>query len=248
MQLERLLQSQGFGSRKQCRALVRAGHVRVAGTVCDNPFAEFDPNESSDESAAWSGAPGLAFSVADESWRFREHAYLVLHKPVGYECSHQPTHHPSVFNLLPPQLAVRGVQCVGRLDQDTTGLLLLSDDGQFIHRWSSGKKHTPKLYQATLRHAVETPLVEALLQGVQLHDEPAPIAAAACVPTGSHTLDLVVREGKYHQVKRMVAAAGNRVEALHRCRVGGLALDADLAPGQWRWLETADLARLADSV
>ncbi len=238
MQLEKILQSQGFGSRKECRALVRAGLVRVENALCDNPFAEFDP-------AGQDGRAGLSFSVRDESWRFRGQVYLALHKPSGYECSHQPTHHPSVFALLPPQMAARGVQCVGRLDQDTTGLLLLSDDGQFIHRWSSGKKLTPKLYQATLRHAVEPRLVEALLGGVQLHDEPGPLAAAACVATGSHTLDLTVREGRYHQVKRMVAAAGNRVEALHRCRVGGLALDASLAPGQWRWLEAADLAQLA---
>ncbi len=239
MQLERLLHAQGFGSRKECRALIRAGYVSVAGVPCEDPSAEFDPGSTD-------GSPGLAFAVDDEAWQYRAKAYLMLHKPSGYECSHKPTFHPSVFTLLPRQFLPRDVQCVGRLDQDTTGLLLLSDDGQFIHQWSSGKKRTPKVYEVALKHAADDDFVATLLAGVQLHDEPAPIAAAACERSGDTTLRLTICEGKYHQVKRMIAAAGNRVEALHRSRVGGLALDPALAPGQWRWLEAADLAALAD--
>lgn len=233
MQIERLLHSQGFGSRKECRALIRAGLVAVAGRILDNPAEEFAPE-------------GLEFSVDDETWVYREQAYLMLHKPAGYECSRHPQFHPSVFALLPDMLANRDVQCVGRLDQDTTGLLLLSDDGQFIHRWSSGKKRTPKVYEVTIKHPVDDALVAALLAGVELVDEPAPIAAAACLQTGERSLRLTITEGKYHQVKRMIGAAGNRVEALHRSRVGGLELDAGLSPGQWRWLEAADLRQLAD--
>ncbi|ENO85621.1 pseudouridine synthase [Thauera linaloolentis 47Lol = DSM 12138] len=239
MQIERLLHSQGFGSRKECRALIRAGHVSVAGVPCSDPSADFDPGSSD-------GLPGLEFSVGDESWRYRAKAYLMLHKPTGYECSHKPTFHPSIFTLLPQQMLLRDVQCVGRLDQDTTGLMLLSDDGQFIHQWSSGKKRTPKVYEVVLKHAVGEEFAARLLAGVELHDEPAPIAAAACELTGETALRLTICEGKYHQVKRMIAAAGNRVEALHRSRVGGLPLDPALAPGEWRWLESADLERLAD--
>jgi 16S rRNA pseudouridine516 synthase len=239
MQLERLLHAQGFGSRKECRALIRSGYVSVAGEPCEDPFAEFDPGSSD-------GSPGIAFSVGDEQWRFRAQAYVVLHKPTGYECSQKPTFHPSVFTLLPPQLLIRGVQCVGRLDQDTTGLLLLSDDGQFIHQWSSGKKRTPKVYEVTLKHAVEQEFADRLVAGVELHDEPEPIAAAACELTSPTTLRLTLCEGKYHQGKRMVGAAGNRVEALHRGRVGALDLPSELAPGQWRWLEASDLQQLAD--
>ncbi|HND57659.1 MAG TPA: 16S rRNA pseudouridine(516) synthase [Thauera aminoaromatica] len=239
MQLERLLHAQGFGSRKDCRALIRAGYVSVAGEVCDDPTEEFDPGSRD-------GSPGLEFTVDDQPWRFRAQAYVVLHKPAGYECSQKPTFHPSVFTLLPPQLLARGVQCVGRLDQDTTGLLLLSDDGQFIHQWSSGKKRTPKVYEVTLKHAVEQDFADRLVAGVELNDEPVPIAAAACELVSPTTLRLTICEGKYHQVKRMVGAAGNRVEVLHRSRVGGLDLPAGLAPGQWRWLEAEDLARLAD--
>lgn len=241
MQIERLLHSQGFGSRKECRALIRAGHVSVAGVPCEDPFADFDAGSTD-------GAPGIEFSVGDQSWRYRAEAYLVLHKPAGYECSLKPTFHPSVFKLLPPQMLLRGVQCIGRLDQDTTGLLLFSDNGQFIHHWSSGKKRTPKVYEVTLKHEVTAELIAALLAGVQMHDEPALVAATACVQTGTHTLQLTLCEGKYHQVKRMIGAASNRVEALHRSRVGGLELDPQLAPGQWRWLEKDDLDRLNDHV
>ena len=239
MQLERLLHAQGFGSRKECRALIRAGYISVAGVPCDDPGADFDPGSTD-------GQPGLEFEVDGERWQYRARAYLMLHKPAGHECSHKPTFHPSVFRLLPPPLLNRDVQCVGRLDQDTTGLLLLSDDGQFIHQWSSGKKRTPKVYEVTLADAVDTGFVHKLLAGVELNDEPAPIAASDCVQTGPDTLRLTICEGKYHQVKRMVGALGNRVTALHRSRVGGLALDPALAPGQWRWLQAPDLAALAD--
>ncbi|MBC9072869.1 16S rRNA pseudouridine(516) synthase [Thauera sp. CAU 1555] len=233
MKLERLLHSQGFGSRKECRALIRAGLLSIAGETIDDPFADVSPEN-------------LVFSVDGDEWQYREKAYLVLHKPANYECSHQPQFHPSVFSLLPAPLVTRGVQCVGRLDQDSTGLMLLSDDGQFIHYWSSGKKRVPKVYEVATAEPVTDAQVEALLAGVQLHDEPAPIVAAACERTAERALRLTVTEGKYHQVKRMVAAAGNHVDRLHRSRIGGFDLPAELAPGEWRWLDEADLARLAE--
>jgi 16S rRNA pseudouridine516 synthase len=136
------------------------------------------------------------------------------------------------------------VQAVGRLDQDTTGLLLLSDDGQFIHRMSSPKKHVPKVYEVTAKHDVVPDQIERLLAGVVLDDDPKPVRAAACVQTGERCLHLTLTEGKYHQVKRTLAAVGNRVEGLHRLQIGGLVLPADLAPGQWRWLDAQDLAKL----
>ena len=231
MQLERILHSQGFGSRKACRRMVRHHEVTVNGTPCDDPFAEFDP-------------AGLDFTVHDEPWQYREKAYLMLHKPAHYECSQKPQHHPSIYSLLPAPLRERGVQCIGRLDEDTTGLILLSDDGQFIHRMSSPKWKVPKIYEVTVKHAADAALAEKLLAGVQLVDEPAPIAALACTQTGEHVLELTLAEGKYHQVKRMLSAAGNRVEALKRIRIGALALPEDLTPGAWRWLDEAALTAL----
>jgi 16S rRNA pseudouridine516 synthase len=141
--------------------------------------------------------------------------------------------------------AAAGVQAVGRLDQDTTGLLLLSDDGRFIHKLTSPKHHVPKVYEITLRHALVQKQIDALLAGVVLDDDPKPVRAAACLASGPCALSLTLTEGKYHQVKRMIAAVGNRVEQLHRSRIGDLPLPSDLAPGQWRWLTADQLQALA---
>ena len=127
-------------------------------------------------------------------------------------------------------------------------MLLLSDDGKFIHRMSSPKHHVPKVYEVTLKHAVDDQQVQKLLAGVVLDDDPKPVRAAACEKTGEVQLSLTLTEGKYHQVKRMIAAVGNRVEevgGLHRSRIGALALPADLKGGEWRWLTTDDLAAIS---
>ncbi|MCX8520569.1 MAG: 16S rRNA pseudouridine(516) synthase, partial [Rhodoferax sp.] len=141
--------------------------------------------------------------------------------------------------------AVQGVQAVGRLDQDTTGMLLLTDDGQFIHRMASPRHHVPKVYEVRVKHPLDAKQISKLLSGVVLEDDPKPVRAAACEAVGECDLRLTLTEGKYHQVKRMVAAAGNRVEGLHRSQIGGLKLPADLAVGQWRWLGTQELSLLA---
>lgn len=231
IKLYKALQSQGFGSRKACIARVWAGEVEANGVVCDDPETEVDP-------------AGLELTLDGASWRYREKVYVLMHKPAGYECSHHPSHHPSVFALLPPPLLQRGVQCVGRLDQDTTGMLLFSDDGQFIHRMISPRKGVTKVYRVSCADPVGDAMLDALRTGVQLNDEPAPIAALACEPIDSHTLRLSLGEGKYHQVKRMIAATGNRVERLHREAIGNFALPATLPPGAWRWLEDPDLKQL----
>ena len=143
------------------------------------------------------------------------------------------------------------MQAVGRLDQDTTGLLLLSDDGKFIQRMSSPKHHVPKVYEVTTKHAVEDRQVKKLLAGVVLDDDPKPVKAAACEQTGPNQMSLTLTEGKYHQVKRMIAAVGNRVEGeggsggLHRSRIGLLVLPAELKAGQWRWLTAEDIAAIS---
>jgi 16S rRNA pseudouridine516 synthase len=123
-------------------------------------------------------------------------------------------------------------------------LLVLSDDGQFIHAMSSPKKHVPKVYQVQAKHPVTPSQIARLLEGVVLEDDPRPVRAAACVQVGEHAIDLTLTEGKYHQVKRMLAAVGNRVEQLHRHRIGGYTLPADLAPGQWTWLTPEALRAL----
>jgi 16S rRNA pseudouridine516 synthase len=235
MRLEDILFSQGFGTRRVCAGLIQQGHVRVAGELQTDAGASYAPQ-------------GLAFSVQGVDWTFHEKAYVLLHKPAGTECSQKPSAWPSVYTLLPAPLrqrpqkgAVQGVQAVGRLDQDTTGMLLMADDGAFIHRMASPKKHVPKVYQVSTKHPVTPQMVERLLAGVVLEDDPQAVRAAACVITGECSLDLTLTEGKYHQVKRMLAAVGNRVEGLHRSRIGTLALPADLSAGQWRFLTPQEL-------
>ncbi|MEG0052077.1 MAG: 16S rRNA pseudouridine(516) synthase [Comamonas sp.] len=244
MQLQDMLYSQGFGIRRVCSGLVQQGWVELW-----NP-----------ESKAWEQVldstldiepEGLRFKVQGVEWEYHALGYVLLHKPAGTECSQKPSAHPSIYSLLPAPLrlrpnkgAIQGVQAVGRLDQDTTGLLLLSDDGQFIHRMSSPKKHVAKVYRVTCKHPLDASQVQRLLDGVVLDDDPKPVKAAACEQVDEHVLDLTLTEGKYHQVKRMLAAVGNRVEGLHRWKMGELELPADLAPGQWRWLTAEDLAKL----
>ncbi len=230
--LDRILQSQGFGSRKGCRELIEDGEVSVAGEVVTSWRSEFDPQ-------------GLVFTVFDEVWEYREHVYIVLNKPFDYECSRKPSSHPGVLSLLPENYEWRDVQPVGRLDYDTTGLLLLSDDGAFIHAQSSPKRHQPKTYVATTAEPVTDQLVEDLLSGVKLHDEPAPLAALACRKLAENQLEIVLDQGKYHQVKRMLAAAGNHCAALTRTAIGRLDLGSlALAEGEWRHLSEAELAQL----
>ncbi|MBI5005564.1 MAG: 16S rRNA pseudouridine(516) synthase [Nitrosomonadales bacterium] len=230
--LDRILQSQGFGTRKWCQHLIEDGEVRIGGEVVTDTRSSLETN-------------GLEFSVYDEVWKYREHIYIALNKPADYECSRKPSHHPGVLSLLPEQFANRDVQPVGRLDHDTTGLLLMSDDGTFIHAQSSPKRHVPKIYVATAHEAVTPELVKHLLAGVKLHDEPAPLAAILCEKLDEHRLKIVLEQGKYHQVKRMLAAAGNHCTALCRTEIGGLKLEAlGLQEGEWCYLEDEQLALL----
>lgn len=232
MRLAQVLYSQGFGTRRECAARVAGGAVTIGGSVVDDPDADV-------------ATDGLVFAVDGIAWPYRERAVVLLHKPGGVECSRTPRHHPGVLSLLPPPLRVRGVQPVGRLDADTTGALLLTDDGALIHRLTSPKRHVPKVYDVTTKHAVDDALVERLCSGVELSDEPGVVVrAAACERSGERALRLTLTEGKYHQVKRMVAAAGNRVVALHRSAFGPIVLDAGLPPGCWRWLAAEEVAAL----
>ncbi|MBT9501896.1 MAG: 16S rRNA pseudouridine(516) synthase [Burkholderiaceae bacterium] len=230
MQLSQILFSQGFGTRRICAGLIQHGEVAIDGAVIDDPHHEVEPK-------------GLIVRVSGKDWPYFEKALVLLNKPTGYECSQKPKHHPSVMALLPPPLREREVQPIGRLDEDTTGLLLFTDDGKLIHKLTSPKHHVPKVYEARCKHPVTDEQVAALLAGVELrepdakpHHKPEQVRAEGAERFDSHGLRLTLTEGKYHQVKRMVAAVGNRVEGLHRSAFGALVLPSDLAPGHWRFL------------
>jgi 16S rRNA pseudouridine516 synthase len=181
-------------------------------------------------------------------WAYHEKAYIAFNKPANYECSHKTKHHPSVYSLLPRPLIERAVQCVGRLDQDTTGLLLLSDDGQFIHRMTTPKKNIGKVYEITTAEPITQKQIDHLLGGVVLDDDPSPCFAKACTLLDERRLAMTIVEGRYHQVKRMLAAVGNHVAQLHRSSIGNYAMPADLKEGEWCWLSASDREQLSQSI
>jgi 16S rRNA pseudouridine516 synthase len=236
MQLDKLLQSQGFGSRKQCRSLIEQGHVRIAGETIKNIKAPINTQD-------------LIYHVNGRAWPYHDKVYLALYKPAGYECSHQPQRHASVFELFPAPLLARGLQSVGRLDQDTTGLLILTDDGPYLHALTHPKKHVSKRYRVTTAWPITPAQITQLEQGVLLQGEDQLVRADACETQGDCTLLLTIHQGLYHQVKRMLAAVGNHVAALHREQMGLLSLadlsteaQTPLTAGQWIYLTAAQCA------
>jgi 16S rRNA pseudouridine516 synthase len=230
MKLVKLIANLGYGSRKDVSAMFREGRITdVAGEVlyADDRVAHADiriDGEALDPPA------GLA---------------LLLHKPVGYTCS---TKDPGriVYDLLPPRFRLRSplLSMVGRLDRDTSGLLLLTDDGALLHRIVSPKSQLSKVYEATLAHDLRGDEAALFASGtLQLESENTPLAPAQLEVVTPRLARLTLTEGRYHQVRRMFAAVGNHVLALHRSRIGWLEL-GELAPGEWRTVATGDLERL----
>jgi 16S rRNA pseudouridine516 synthase len=259
--LDALLAGQGFGTRKECRRLVRAGAVEIARAAAEGGLPE-GPGDAAKNGPAegprgaaepdWKIAEdadaeldprGLHFRIAGLALPWRETLYLAFHKPPGTECSHAPSHHQSVFSFFPDAFMRRGLEAVGRLDADTTGLLLLTDSGAFNHSLTSPRKHVAKTYRVGVKHPISDEQVGKLTAGVELRGEDGMTLPARVERLSERTCDLTVEEGKYHQVKRMFAAAGNRVESIHRIAVGPVRLDG-LAEGAWRWLTDAELAAL----
>lgn len=230
MKLVKHLANLGYGSRKEVQWLFREGRItNAAGEVlyADDPL---DHDDVRVDGQPLDPAPGLL---------------LVLHKPTGYTCSTRDAGR-LVYDLLPPRFRLRQpvLSTVGRLDRDTSGLLLLTDDGQLLHRIISPKAKLPKVYVATLAEDLRGDEAALFASGtLLLEGEKAPLLPAELAVLGARSARLTLHEGRYHQVRRMFAAVGNHVAALHRERIGGLALDG-LPPGEWRQLGEADRARL----
>ena len=234
MILEKMLQSQGFGSRKHCQQLIKNGAVSIDGVVQSNPKEKLKLTD-------------LEFEVYQKKYTYQEKVYIALNKPQGYECSHQATHHFSVFDLFDDVYLNRGIQCVGRLDQDTTGLLLLTDDGQFLQALTHPKKHVPKVYVMLTADEISDEQIAQLESGVELRNEQGIFAATGVKRLAPKLLEMAIHQGVYHQVKRMLAAVGNKVEKLHRQKIGQFDL-ADLPEGEWQFLsvEQIQLAKQRD--
>lgn len=244
--LLKLLANLGHGSRKQVAALLREGRATDAGGQV--LYAD-DRVLASTQGMA---LPLPAGTVAHADVRVDgapldppQGLLLVLHKPVGVTCSHKDAGR-LVFDLLPPRFRLRSpaLSTVGRLDRDTSGLLLLTDDGQLLHRIIAPKSQLPKVYEATLAQPLRGDEASLFASGTLLLEaEKTPLLPARLDVIDPLHARLTLHEGRYHQVRRMFAAVGNHVTALHRSRVGGLGLEG-LPEGQWRMLEQDGLDRL----
>ena len=237
IRLDRLLANLGYGSRREIGSLVRAGRVVLDGaevTAADLkvPLAADLPLRLFIDATPLDPLPGLV---------------LMMHKPVGLTCSHDEAG-ALVYDLLPDRWRRRDppLSTVGRLDKDTSGLLLLTDDGALLHRIASPKRHAPRRYRATLAEPLAPEAAAIFGSGkLMLAGETKPLLAADLAQASATAATVTVGEGRYHQVRRMFAAVGNRVVTLHRDRIGGLDLPADLPPGAYRALDASEIALLA---
>ena len=171
------------------------------------------------------------------------HYYVMLHKPAGYVCSTEEASHPVVASLIEHTWAAE-LHSAGRLDADTTGLVLLTNDGNWSHALTSPRRVCDKTYLVVVKHPLQPDLVKRFADGVVLNDDPKPTRPAQLELLDTHTARVILHEGRYHQVKRMFAACSNRVEMLHREAIGNIALDAALQPGQWRELSNEEVANV----
>lgn len=233
MRLDRLLANLGVCSRSECRNLLRAGRVGVNGVLCARPDADVPENAE--------------ITLDGKRLDTRLNRHLMLHKPAGILTAAEDARQKTVMDLLPPVYRAIGCMPVGRLDKDTTGLLLLTTDGEMNHRLLSPKRHVDKVYLAHVDGVLDENDVKAVAAGIDLGDFVTLPAKLEIVAPDVGRLTL--REGKFHQVKRMFAALGKPVTQLHRCAFGPLQLDDTLLPGAFRELtgeETAALYRAAD--
>lgn len=226
MKLLRMLANLGYGSRREVTAMVREGRI----TDARGDILYTDDTPAHDD-----------VRVDGEPLDPPAGLLLMLHKPAGYTCSTKDRGR-LVYDLLPPRFARRSpvLSTVGRLDRDTSGLLLMTDDGALLHRIISPKSRLPKVYEATLAQPLRADAAAIFASGtLMLESEDKPLLPAELEPLSPTRARLTLHEGRYHQARRMFAAIGNHVEALHRTRVGGLSL-GELVEGQWRILAPED--------
>jgi len=234
VRLDRLLANFGYGSRREVQTLIARGQVRLDGAPTRDGSAHVTAGPDLPTRLTVAGAP------LDPPFPLT----VILHKPLGVVCSHGEVGR-SVYELLPERWRARSpsLSTIGRLDADTSGLILITDDGGLLHKVISPKRHVPKRYLASLDRPLTGAEGALFATGtLMLEGETKPLAPAALEPLGEKDARLTIDEGRYHQVRRMFAAAGNHVLTLHREAIGGLELTDDLAPGAWRIATEADIA------
>lgn len=224
--LDQLLSSLGYCSRREAEKWVKAGRVSIAGSPAKRADQRVDAQEVTVDGEALEAPDGLL---------------AVFHKPTGYVCTHADGEGPTIYELLPAQWLSRNppVTSVGRLDKETSGLLLITDIGPLVQRYTSPRAEVEKIYEVTVDRDLDPSLIETFASGtVMLRGENKPCLPARLEITGPRTASLTICEGRYHQVRRMFASQGWHVEALHRSRFGEHRLDG-LQPGEWRLIENA---------
>ena len=231
MRLDKMLSHMGLGSRSQVRDVIRKGRVLLNGAVCRDAAQEVD-----DQCAVQVDGKTVALATA---------FHLMLHKPSGVVTAAEDPRAKTVMDLLPLKYVQSGCMPVGRLDKDTTGLLILTTDGELAHRLISPKRHVQKVYEAAVKNPLRAEDVQSFQEGIPLKD-------FTCLPARLDILDanraqVTVFEGKYHQVKRMFIARDNEVVKLHRRTFGPLELDAELQAGEYRELDEREIALLYDA-
>ena len=229
--LDKLLCSQGEWTRTQAGRMIRAGLVCVDGTPCRRPETKIDPD-------------AVQITVQDKPLEYRRFVYYMLHKPAGILCVSRDPNRPTVVDLLPPALRRRDLFPAGRLDRDTVGLCILTNDGNYAHRLLAPRSGIQKRYEARLDGPVTPAVVQAFAAGITLADgtKCLPAALEIIEDTATPLLSVTIMEGKYHQIKRMFGTVGLGVDGLKRCSIGGLVLDPALREGESRPLTEAEIA------
>ena len=234
VRLDKIISDSGLYSRREAKELVRQGRVTVNGA----------PARSGDDKV---DALSAVIYVDGSALNCAKQRYIMLHKPGGVLSATEDSRQETVLSLLTPELRRLGLAPVGRLDKDTTGLLILTNDGDYAHRVISPKKHVPKAYRAAVDGVLDASDIAAFEAGVVLSD------GTACLPAQLEIVrpsvcNVTVFEGTYHQVKRMLASRGKHVTALHRFRIGALDLDPSLKPGQWREMDACEAALVFEDI
>ncbi len=230
MRLDKLVASQGKYSRNDVKKLIKQGQILVDGECAKSPELQVDPDSSE-------------VVICGELLKYKEHIYIMMNKPAGVVSATDDKTHKTVLDLVPPELYRDGLFPAGRLDADTTGFVLLTDDGDFAHRILSPKNHIEKTYIATLAEELTDEDIEALEQGIVLKD------GYECLPCKINRknykeIEIKICEGKYHQIKRMIAARNNKVLTLKRVKMGGLPLDIDIKEGFCKEITQEELVKI----
>jgi 16S rRNA pseudouridine516 synthase len=230
MRLDQFIATSTELSRKDAKRAISRGEVTVNEQICKGANTRLAGHERV-------ALSGTLLTLAGER-------YLMMNKPAGVVSATTDSDHPTALDLLPSDIT-RNLHIAGRLDADTTGLLLLTTDGKWSHRVTSPRTDCPKTYRVTLSEPLTDAAAKQLERGVELHNDPKPTRPAGVKVLEERIIELTISEGRYHQVKRMLAAVGNHVDALHRLRIGKVELDTALGPGEYRELTPEEKDSLA---